>query len=78
MNSYSVSWTIDIEADSPEDAARQALGIHRDSNSTATVFDVQDADGTTTVIDLDEDEDEGRCECGAPIDYGQCIDPSRH
>lgn len=30
MTTYFVAWTIDIEADSPEDAARIALTIQRD------------------------------------------------
>ncbi len=38
---YLVKWEIEIEADSPEDAAHKALSIQRDENSTAVVFDVQ-------------------------------------
>ena len=52
MTTYSVNWSIDIEAESPVEAARQALEIHRDPNSTATVFDVYDKDGNHTRIDL--------------------------
>lgn len=40
MTTYFVAWTIDIEADSPEDAARIALTIQRDPESLATVFHV--------------------------------------
>lgn len=40
MAAYRVAWEIDLEADSPEDAARQALEIQRDPNSTATAFKV--------------------------------------
>ena len=40
MPKYSVRWEIDVEADTPEAAARQALTIHRDPHSIATVFDV--------------------------------------
>lgn len=39
---YRISWVIDIEADSPEEAARQALAIQRNSESTATVFEIHD------------------------------------
>lgn len=39
--SYRVTWSIDIEADSSEEAAKEALQIMRDPNSTATVFDVE-------------------------------------
>ena len=35
---YRVKWEIDIEADSPFAAAREALRIQRDTESTATVF----------------------------------------
>ena len=43
MTRYLVSWEIDIDADTPEDAAKQALEIHRDPESTAEVFKVQTA-----------------------------------
>lgn len=47
MPSMRVTWEIDIDAETPEDAARQALAKMRDRDSLATVFDV---DGET--IDL--------------------------
>ncbi|MGH2510639.1 MAG: hypothetical protein ACRDHZ_24970 [Ktedonobacteraceae bacterium] len=37
---YRVRWEIDIDAASSEEAARQALDIQRDPESTATLFDV--------------------------------------
>lgn len=40
MNHYIVSWEIDIQAPSPEEAARKALAIQRDRDSTATCFTV--------------------------------------
>jgi hypothetical protein len=46
---YTVKWEIQVEATSPEAAARQALEIQRDENSTATVFEVHQR---LTVIDL--------------------------
>lgn len=51
MTAYRVTCIIDIEADSPEDAAREALRIQRDPASIATVFDVcrkADLHGETT------------------------------
>ena len=42
---YKISWEIDIEADTPEDAVRQALAIQRDPESLATVFEVRDGYG---------------------------------
>ncbi len=41
MNTYRVTWTIDVDANSAEGAAIEALKIHRDPESEATVFDVQ-------------------------------------
>lgn len=51
MPQYHVLWEIDLEAESPEDAALQALGIHRDPQSIATVFSVEHL-GVRTVIDV--------------------------
>jgi hypothetical protein len=44
MAQYRVTWDIELDADSPEDAARKALEIQRDPNSIATVFDVAGED----------------------------------
>ncbi|MCC6489684.1 MAG: hypothetical protein IT364_19475 [Candidatus Hydrogenedentes bacterium] len=49
---YHVTWTIDLDAESPEDAARKALRIHRDPDSWATHFEVRDAQGNTCEVDL--------------------------
>ena len=38
MNSYKVVWEIDIEANSPVEAAIKALKIQQNKNSTANVF----------------------------------------
>lgn len=38
---FKVRWEIDLAADSPEAAARQALEIQRDPNSLATIFEVR-------------------------------------
>jgi hypothetical protein len=56
MPSYKVTWTIDIEADDPLDAASQALFIHRNTASIATVFDVTNEKGETVTIDFEEGE----------------------
>lgn len=50
MQEYLVTWTIEVTAESPEAAAKQALEIQRDPESLAVVFNV---DGQT--IDLMED-----------------------
>jgi hypothetical protein len=41
MRSYRVAWEIDVEAESPVDAARGALAAQRRPGSTATVFAVE-------------------------------------
>ncbi len=56
MNHYCISWTIDLEAETPEEAAEKALKIQRDPESIATVFEVTDDTGTTGAIDLEEEE----------------------
>ena len=50
---YTVIWTIDLDADSPEDAARKALTIQRDPNSWATHFRVRGPHGRKHEVDLD-------------------------
>ncbi|MFE5795787.1 hypothetical protein ACFQ8C_24880 [Streptomyces sp. NPDC056503] len=52
MPEYSVTWTIDIDADTPALAAAAALGIQRDHGSSATVFTVHTDDGDL-LVDLD-------------------------
>lgn len=52
---YLVTWSIEIEADSPEEAAWIALATQRDPGSLADVFSVRDARdprGFEQMIDL--------------------------
>jgi hypothetical protein len=51
---YRVVWEIDIEADSPREAAAEALRIQRDPQSIATVFEVmpEGQPGETQFFDL--------------------------
>lgn len=51
---YHVLWEIDLDADSPREAAELALSIMLDSESTATTFDVTDEAGETTRVDLED------------------------
>lgn len=52
---YFVSWTIDICADSPEEAAQMAREFQLDPESLATMFCVKDkATNKATAIDLSE------------------------
>jgi hypothetical protein len=57
MKTYSIKWTMEIDAGTPEEAARKALEIHRDPASIATVFDVYDEEGNCTRVDLLEQDD---------------------
>lgn len=54
---YLVTWRIDIEADSPREAARMALDIQRDPDSIATVFEIRDSNNRKYKIDLDKGGD---------------------
>lgn len=47
---FVVTWTINIDGKSAEDAARQSLEIMRDPESTATIFSVQDVAGRRTAL----------------------------
>jgi hypothetical protein len=55
---YNVSWEIDIDADSPREAAEKARAIQLRDASTATVFMVFNDRGDGVQVDLlEEDED---------------------
>jgi hypothetical protein len=54
MRTYLVTWDINIEAESPREAAERALAIQRKEDSTALTFTVWD--DKMTVIDLNEPE----------------------
>ena len=53
---YHVVWEIDVYAESPREAAKEAQAIQQDEDSIATVFDVTEEDSDKTVrIDLAEE-----------------------
>jgi hypothetical protein len=58
MKGYEVTWTINILAETAEDAAREALKIQRDSESTALCFIVsaEARPANSIVVDLWEEE----------------------
>lgn len=57
MNSYLVSWDIDVEASSPAEAAKQAEELFKHPGSTATFFNVIDkSTGEETLVDLLENK----------------------
>lgn len=52
MTEYFVRWTVEIDADSPEEAAKIARGMQLDPKSVATVFNVSTDEGDGAYIDL--------------------------
>ncbi len=52
LKKYLVTWEIDIEASTPEEAARKALEIQRDPSSIALVFVVKERDKPDVTVDL--------------------------
>ena len=49
---YDITWKIEVEAGSFEEAVKIALEIQRDPNSIATQFEVRDAAGTIRKLDM--------------------------
>jgi hypothetical protein len=49
---YQVQWGIDVDADSPEEAALEALRTQRDPQSIALVFHTIDESGDGKTVDL--------------------------
>ena len=47
MRTYTVIWQIEVDAETPQDAASEALKIQRDNESMATVFDVREFGSTS-------------------------------
>jgi hypothetical protein len=55
MPEYLVTWSIEVDADNPEDAARKAMETQQRPDSIAHSFVVQaDADDPGLIVDLDE------------------------
>ena len=52
MNTYTVTWTIELDAESAHAASVEALKVQRDPDSMATVFEVTDKNGEVETIDL--------------------------
>lgn len=55
---YHVVWEIDIDADTPYEAAQMAQHYQQLPNTTATVFEVFDENGEAVFIDLLDPEPE--------------------
>ena len=56
MPHYYVTWDIDVDANSPKEAAEVAQATQRDPVTMATVFQVMDETGKTITIDMEEEE----------------------
>lgn len=70
MPFYHITWEINLDADTPLEAAKTCLEMQRDPNGTATWFTVRQ-NGDTAGVDIDAADthvhDEGSCcECGSP------------
>jgi hypothetical protein len=62
MPSFHVVWEVDVEADTPLEAAREASSMMTDPESTAVVFSVTGPDAAADTVtidfhDLDQPED---------------------
>ena len=57
MTWYLVKWEVDLWADSPEEAARQAREVQLDKGSTATCFNIVDnSKNKQFFIDLEKEQ----------------------
>ena len=54
---YRVKWELDVEADTPEQAAQKALQVQRDPESMAAVFEVFNDKESLGMFDLDRLEE---------------------
>ena len=54
MSEYHVVWAIDIDAESPQEAAKLANEILQEPGNDAVVFTVVDEDGKGVIVDLIE------------------------
>jgi hypothetical protein len=55
MNTYQVAWEMDVEAETPREAAEKARELLRDPDSEVHAYDVSLDDEHGWVVDLDED-----------------------
>lgn len=54
---YTVTWTIQLDADNPLEAARAAKAFQLDPNSIANVFLVKEFHGPKPAVRVDLDEE---------------------
>ena len=56
MSEYTVHWEIDLDAETPYEAAQRALEIQRDPQSIATMFIVEERGGRAVKIDFNPND----------------------
>ena len=59
MKNYCVTWELELDADSPEEAARLAWKFMRETDANCNCFTVCDDEGNVTRIDLEEESQKG-------------------
>lgn len=73
MPEYFIEWRIELFADTPEQAARNALAIQRDPGNRANTFHVTSGDGECEAVDVEEldqlasNEPDSRVTMGLPV-----------
>jgi hypothetical protein len=67
MTEFRVTWEINLDAETPTDAAKRAFAIQRDPISIATVFSVTNPQGAVTVIDLLDATDANQASPDHPV-----------
>ena len=53
MKTYRIVWTIEVEAENPLEAAREALSIQKDEDSEALYFEVLDPNSNEIIDGID-------------------------
>lgn len=56
MTEYVVEWIVEVDAESPREAAKLALAIQRDPDSTATCFSVGEPGRAPNLVCLEDEE----------------------
>ncbi|MEK6832678.1 MAG: hypothetical protein AABY32_01410 [Nanoarchaeota archaeon] len=60
MKEFRVSWEIDIDANSPYEAAKEAFKIMQEPGSSATFFEVTSPKGNKYQYDLEYGDDDNK------------------
>ncbi|MDD4052058.1 MAG: hypothetical protein PHR28_09200 [candidate division Zixibacteria bacterium] len=75
MTEFRVTWEINLDAETPTDAAKRAFAIQRDPISIATVFSVTNPQGAVMIIDLLDQNDANTAPSDHPVPpWARCDD----